>query len=455
VLLPSEDMLDLLTLARAQFAVTTIYHFLFVPLTLGLSIFIAVFETLGYIKEDDHYTKLALFMGKLFIINFAMGVVTGIVQEFQFGMNWAEYSRFVGDIFGAPLAIEALAAFFMESTFLGVWIFGRDKLPRKLHIASIWLVAFASNLSAYWILVANSFMQEPVGYVLRNGRAEMNDFIALIINPHVLLQYPHVAFSGLTTAAVFIIGVCAYKLIKKSNVEVFAKGLRFGAYAALISVIAVSLFGDFQGKYLVKHQPMKMAAAEAIWETQEPASLSVFSVIDENSKKNTFEIAIPKMLSFMSYSNFTGKVYGINDLQKEMEREFGPGNYIPPVSLSYWSFRIMAGFAMVLILAALIAIWFLWRKKISEAGWLLKALVVIIPVPYICNAFGWILTEMGRQPWIVYKVLKTDEAVSKSVSPGMVLTSLIGFTLIYGVLAVIDVYLLVKFAKKDVKEVEA
>ncbi len=448
-------MFDLVMLARTQFAVTTIYHFLFVPLTLGLSIFLAIFETLGYLKKDAHYEKLAVFMGKLFLINFAMGVVTGIVQEFQFGMNWAGYSRFVGDIFGAPLAIEALAAFFLESTFLGVWVFGRERLPRKAHILSIWLVAFASSLSAYWILVANSFMQDPVGFAIRNGRAEMTDFFALITNPHVLLQFPHVLFSGLTTAAFFIMGVSAYKLLKKSSTEIFTKALRFGAYAALISVVAVAVFGDLQGKYLVKHQPMKMAAAEALWETQEPADLSLFSVIDEKNRKNTFEISIPKMLSFMSYNNFTGKVYGINDIQEEMEKEFGAGNYIPPVTVTFWSFRIMVGFAMVLILASMVTLWFFWRKKAHSTGWLLKALVLIIPIPYICNAAGWILTEMGRQPWIVYRILKTEEAISKAVSPGMVLTTLVGFTLLYGILAVVDIYLLVKFAKADLKEAEA
>lgn len=442
-------MFDVLTLARLQFAVTTVYHFLFVPLTLGLSIFVAILETIGYAKKSDQYKKLAIFFGHLFLINFAMGVVTGIVQEFQFGMNWAGYSRFVGDIFGAPLAIEALAAFFLESTFLGVWIFGRNKLSKKVHLLSIWLVAIASNLSAYWILVANSFMQEPTGYALRNGRAEMTDFFAVITNPHVLLQFPHVVLSGLATAAVFMLGISAYKLMKKKDAEMFKKTLKFGAYAALISLVLVAFVGDLQGKYLVKTQPMKMAAAEALWETQEPASLSLFSIIDEQNKKNTFELAVPKMLSFMSYGNFTGKVYGINELQQQMEKEYGPGNYIPPVSVSFWSFRIMVGLGGLLILAALVTIFYIRKDRILKMEKLLKVLLWLIPLPYLCNATGWILAEMGRQPWIVYKVLKTEAAVSKAVSSGMVLTTLIGFTLIYGVLAVVDVYLLAKFASKD------
>ena len=291
-------MLDLVTLSRMQFGVTTVYHFLFVPLTLGLSIYVAIFETLGFLKNDAAWKKLAIFMGQLFLINFALGVVTGIVQEFQFGMNWSTYSRFVGDIFGAPLAIEALAAFFLESTFLGIWVFGRHKLPRKIHVASIWIVAIAGNVSAFWILCANSFMQEPVGYALRNGRAEMTNFIAVITNPHVILQFPHVLSSGLTTGAIFIMVVSAYKILQKNEVAIFAKSLRFGAIAAFISLLAVCGIGDAQGKFLVKHQPMKMAAAEALWETEQPASLSLFSVINEKTQTNTFSITIPKMLSF-------------------------------------------------------------------------------------------------------------------------------------------------------------
>jgi len=446
-------MLDVVTLARLQFAITTVYHFLFVPLTLGLSIYVAMFETLGFVKKDEAYRKLAIFMGQLFLINFAMGVVTGIVQEFQFGMNWAGYSRFVGDIFGAPLAIEALAAFFIESTFLGVWVFGRHKLPRPLHVASIWLVAFASNLSAFWILVANSFMQAPVGFVLRNGRAEMTDFFALIGNPHVFLQFPHVVTAGLSTGAVFIMGVSAYKILQKNDVATFTKSLKFGTIAALISLLAVCGIGDLQGKYLVKHQPMKMAAAEALWESQEPAALSLFSVIDEKSRRNTFEIAVPGMLSFMSYSNFTGRVPGINEIQAEMEKEFGPGNYIPPVTISYWCFRIMVGAGSFLILATFVILFFFRGNRIVSMKPLLWATVLLIPLPFLANATGWILTELGRQPWIVYKVLLVSDSVSKAVAAWQVLTTLIGFTVLYGALAVADIYLLVKFARKDISEV--
>jgi cytochrome d ubiquinol oxidase subunit I len=434
-------MFDVVWLSRMQFAITTLYHFLFVPLTLGLSIYIAWFETMAHVKKDTAYLQLSSLFTKLLIINFAMGVVTGIVQEFQFGMNWSGYSRFVGDIFGAPLAIEALAAFFLESTFLGIFIFGRNKLSRPVHLASIWLVAFSSNLSAFWILVANSFMQEPVGFVLRNGRAEMNDFAALITNPHVFVQFPHTVLAGLVTSAIFILGVSAWKLRHRERPEVFIKGVRFGAVLALATLLLVMVSGDIQGKHLVKTQPMKMAAAEALWETSQPAPFAVVALIDEENKENSFEIAIPKVLSFMSYNNFTGKVYGINELQAAMQEELGPGNYIPPVKVCFWSFRIMIGLGMLMLLVVVLALFFLRKNKIQDMPRLLKVLVWMLPVPFLCNSLGWVLTEVGRQPFIVYKLMLTSNSVSSVLNGSQVLASVIGFTLIYGVLAVIAVYL--------------
>lgn len=447
--------MDILALSRIQFAVTTIYHFLFVPLTIGLAIFIAAMETAAFVKKDDRYRRIAQFFGKLFLINFATGVVTGIVQEFQFGMNWSEYSRFVGDVFGAPLAIEALAAFFLESAFLGIWIFGRGKVSPKVHLLSIWLVAFASTLSAYWILVANSFMQEPVGYALRNGRAEMTDFLQLIANGHVLVQFAHVMTSALVTASVFVVGLSAYKLLKKKEMAVFSLSMKIGVAAALLSVVAVIGAGDIQGKYLAKHQPMKMAAAEALWETQKPASLSLFSLIDEKNQRNTFEISIPKLLSFLDYGDFTSEVKGIRELQSMLEEELGPGNYIPPVTLLFWSFRTMVGLGMLMLLV-LGAAFLLQRKgKLPDRPWLLKALVLLLPVPYLCNINGWILTEVGRQPWLVYKVLRTEAGISGSVSYGMVLASLIGFLLIYLVLTGVNLFLMRKVVLQHNGEVRA
>ena len=314
-------------LARWQFAIVTVYHYFFVPLTLGFSIIVAIMETLYVRTGDEIYKRMVKFWGKLFLINFAMGVATGLVQEFQFGMNWSEYSRFMGDIFGAPLAIEALLAFFMESTFLGLWIFGWDKLSKKAHLATIWLVALGSNLSAFWILTANSFMQEPTGYEIIGGRAQMTDFGALVTNPHVWLQFPHVVTSGVTTAALFVLGISAYHLAKKTEAGgMFRKSFRMAAIFGTIGVLLVTFIGHLQGQYMVEVQPMKMAAAEALWETEDPADLTVIGFFSEKEQKEIWSIKIPAMLSFMSFNSFEGEVKGIKDLQAEYEREYGPGD---------------------------------------------------------------------------------------------------------------------------------
>jgi cytochrome bd ubiquinol oxidase subunit I len=443
-----------LILSRVQFAVTTSYHFLFVPLTLGLSVLVALMET-WYVKTgDETYKRMAKFWGKLFLINFAMGVVTGLVQEFQFGMNWSEYSRFVGDIFGAPLAVEALLAFFLESTFIGVWIFGWEKLSKKVHLLSIWLVAIASNLSALWIIIANSFMQEPVGYILRNGRAEMNDFFALITNPHVFYQFSHTVLSGFTTAAFFVMGISAYHFLKMNFEDVFKRSFKIAVVFGMISVLGVAGIGHLQGMHIVKAQPMKMAAAEAHWETENPAGFNVAALVDEESQKNKFEVKIPRMLSFLSYNSFTGEVKGIKELQAEAEKAYGPGNYIPPVTSLFWSFRIMVGAGMWMILLAVLGLYFLKTNRLEQKSWFLKVLLWSIPIPYLANLTGWYMTEAGRQPWIVYGLQKTSEGLSTAVSAGSILTTLIAFTLIYGVLAIAEVYLLVKFIKRGPNETE-
>ena len=450
-------MLDTLLLSRWQFAITTVYHFLFVPLTLGLSILVAIIQTKYYRTGDAKYKTMAKFWGHLFVINFVLGVVTGLVQEFQFGMNWSGYSRFMGDIFGAPLAIEALAAFFIESTFMGVWIFGWDRLSKKVHLASIWLVAFASNLSALWILIANSFMQNPVGYTLNNGRAEMTSFKELITNPNVLHQYPHVFFAGLATAGFFMLAVSGYHLARKKNLPVMMPSFKIGAVVALVASLAVAGVGHVQGQYLGDEKPMKLAAMEALWETTEGAPLALYASIDEENRTNTTEIAIPKLLSFMADNRFDTTVKGINDLQKEYEELYGEGNYIPDVSLMFWSFRIMVGAGSAMVLIGLIACFVALKEK-YHAGWargFMKLLLPALLLPYLANSFGWILTEVGRQPWIVYGLQKTADAYSVSVSPTYVLISLIGFTLIYLVLAIIDVKLLVKYAKDIEDETKA
>ncbi len=446
--------MDQLLFARWQFAITTVYHFLFVPLTLGLSILVAIMHTKYYRTNDLKYRKMTKFWGKLFLINFALGVATGIVQEFQFGMNWSEYSRFVGDIFGAPLAIEALAAFFIESTFLGIWIFGWDKLPKLLHLLSIWLVAFASNLSAFWILVANSFMQNPQGFVLNNGRAEMVNFFDLITNPYVWHQFPHVVTAGITTAGFFVMGISAWHLAKKHDVDFFQKSFKYSVIYGLIGVLAVCGIGHAQGQFLMDVQPMKMAAAEAHWETEDPASFVAIAAIDEEAGENTFSIEIPNMLSFMTYNSFSGEVKGIHDLQAEYEAKYGEGNYVPQVTPLFWSFRAMVGAGGLMVLLALIGVVLLKTGKLQNSKLYLKVMLFAMALPYIANTTGWLITEMGRQPWIVYGLQKTAEGISTVVPASYILISMIGFTLVYGILAVVDVMLLVKYGKKSPEALE-
>jgi cytochrome d ubiquinol oxidase subunit I len=381
------------------------------------------------------------------LINFAMGVVTGIVQEFQFGMNWSEYSRFVGDIFGAPLAIEALLAFFLESTFLGVWIFGWDKLSKGAHAAVMWLVAIGSNLSALWILIANSFMQEPVGYILRGGRAEMSDFFALVLNPNVQVQFPHTVMAGFTTAAFFVMGISAYHLLKKREAGFFRHSFQIAAIIGTISVVLLTLNGHSQGQEMVRSQPMKMAAAEALWHTQNPASFSLITIGNLAQTKDVFAIRVPRLLSLLAYNQLSGEVKGIYDLQTQFEAQYGPGNYIPPIAVTYWSFRLMVGAGMLLLLLALYALFLTMGDIVESRAWILKLFVWAIALPYLANTFGWLMTELGRAPWVVYGLMKIEDAGSPAVMGWMALVTLIGFTLVYAVLMVADVYLLVKFAK--------
>ncbi|WP_459477653.1 cytochrome ubiquinol oxidase subunit I [Clostridium saccharoperbutylacetonicum] len=438
---------NVINFARWQFAITTVYHFFFVPLTIGLGFYLAIMETFYVKTGNEKYKKMVKYWGKLFLINFAMGVVTGLVQEFQFGMNWSNYSRYVGDIFGVPLAIEALLAFFLESTFLGIWVFGWEKVSKKIHLLSIWIVSIATMISAFWILTANSFMHEPVGYTLNNGRAEMTSFTELITNPHLWVQFPHTIFAALCTGAFFILGISAYHVIKKNNTEWVKSSLKMGIIMALVSSFLVALMGDLQGKYLVKNLPMKMAAAEALWDTKDPAPLAVVAIADEENKKNSFEISVPKLLSFMSYNSFTGEVKGINDIQAEYEKKYGPGNYIPQVNLSFYSFRLMVGAGMLMILIGLLGLYFYKKGTIYNKKTLLKLMLLSIALPYLANSSGWILTEVSRAPWIVFGLLKIENAVSPTVSLSYVVTSLVSFALVYTVLAIIDVTLMVKFAK--------
>ena len=439
--------MDPLTLARWQFAITTVYHFFFVPLTLGLAWLLVLMQTIYVATGQEVYKTMTKFWGKLFVINFAMGVVTGIVQEFQFGMNWSEYSRFVGDIFGAPLAIEALLAFFLESTFLGVWIFGWDRLPRRIHLGAIWLVAIASSLSALWILIANSFMQQPVGYVISGGRAEMADFGALVFNPNVWVQFPHVLISGLVTASFFLLGISAYHLVRRSETEVYRRSFQIGAWVGLAASILIILNGHSQAQHMVVTQPMKMAAAEGLFESEDPASFSLITIGDLEGRREVFAIRIPRLLSLLAYNRLEGRVWGINDLQQEFELAFGPGDYVPVAWIAYWSFRAMVGAGMLMLALAGGSVAVLMRGRLDPPPRALRFLPWAIALPYLATTTGWLLTETGRMPWVVYGVMRVEDAVSATVSAGMVLTSLIVFTLLYGLLMLATIYLLSKFAR--------
>jgi cytochrome d ubiquinol oxidase subunit I len=446
--------MNTLLLARLQFALTTVYHFFFVPLTLGLSVLVAIMETAYVNTGQDVYKRMTKFWGKLFLINFALGVVTGIVLEFQFGMNWSEYSRFMGDIFGVPLAIEALLAFFLESTMLGIWIFGWDRLPKQVHLAAIWLVAIGSNLSALWILIANSFMQEPVGYTLRNGRAELTSFVDLLLNPHVLVQFPHVFMAGLTTASFFVLGISAWHLLRRpqddeAGRDMIKRSFQIGAIIAVIATLAVIVVGHNQAQLMVKIQPMKMAAAEALWENHGPASMSLITIGNEPERRDVFAIRIPRLLSLLACNNLTCDIEGIKDIQARYINEYGPGNYVPPVALSYWSFRIMVGAGFLMLALAVLAIFHVVAENFEAKPRFLHALTLALFLPYIANTTGWLLTELGRQPWIVFGLMTVDKAVSPNVPFGSMLFSLIGFTLIIGSLVAADVYLLRKYAHPD------
>jgi len=440
--------MDTVLLSRLQFALTSIYHWLFVPLTLGTGWFVAFMQTRYYQTRDETWHKMAKFWGRLFLINFAIGVVTGIVQEFQFGMNWSQYSRYVGDIFGAPLAVEALLAFFMESTFLGIWVFGEGKVPEKVHLASIWLVAIGSNLSALWILLANGWMQHPVGYVINaaNHRAELVDFFALITNPKGWLFFWHTISDGVLMAAMMILAVSGYHIFRKQNVAFFKRSFMIGSVVGLVASVLVFLGGHTMGQYMYDTQPMKFASIEAHWETSQPASFSLLTIGDLSGKREVWSIRVPGVLSFLACNNFNCEVRGVNDIQKEYEAKYGPGDYIPLMVVTYWTFRIMMTFGFIMIAITAFFVWSNMRGDITKAKWM-KWMPALLVLPYLANASGWILTEMGRQPWIVYGLLKVQDGVSPNLTPLDLLISLIGYTAVYGSLAVAMVKLMVRYAK--------
>jgi cytochrome d ubiquinol oxidase subunit I len=437
--------MDVLDLARWQFGATTVYHFLFVPLTIGLAPLVAIMHTAYVRTGKDHWRRMTQLFGKILLINFALGVVTGIVQEFQFGMNWSDYSRFVGDIFGAPLALEALLAFFLESTFLGLWIFGWDRLPTKVHLLTIWLVAIGTTISAFFILAANSFMQWPVGYIVnpQTQRAELASFLDVLTNPHLTTQFPHTILSAWVTAAFVILAVAAWHLRRNNEVELFRSAATLALAVGLVASVGTAFVGHTQAQLMTRQQPMKMAAAEALWDTEQPAGFSIFAVGDIENGRNHVNLVVPNLLSILSTNSLDGEVRGINDIQAEYEATYGPGNYVPNVGVAYWSFRLMVGAGFLMIGLSALGLWFVRRRTLLDNRWFLRLLLPAAALPYIANSTGWILTEMGRQPWIVFGVMTTDQGVSPGVSNLSVAISLATFATVYTVLGIIGFRLIV------------
>ena len=428
-----------LELARWQFGITTLYHFIFVPVTIGMAIFTAYCQTRWYRGHGEHWLRATRFWGKLMLISFALGVATGIVQEFQFGMNWSEYSRFVGDIFGAPLAMEGLAAFFVESTFLGLWIFGWGRLSKRLHLFCIWAVAIATVLSAYFILAANSWMQNPVGYEMVDGKPRLTSIWAVLSSDTTLFAFAHTVLACLLTAGMLVTAISAWHLLRGRETRLFGDALRTSLPLVAVAATLTVVVGHFFGVLMTEQQPMKMAAADAVFETTEGAGLSLFAVgdLEGNPQGLRRNVEIPNLLSFIMTGYPQGEVEGVNNINAEYRERFGPGEYAPIIAVTYWSWRAMlgAGFAMLAFGAAG---WLLARRgKITTSRPFLRLAIPLATLPFIGSFAGWIFTEMGRQPWVVFGLFKTADAVSPSVGIGEVLTTLIGFTLLYGILAVI------------------
>lgn len=441
--------LSALDLSRWQFGLTTVYHFLFVPLTIGMVFLVAIMQTVWYKTNDEKWLKLTKLFGKLFLINFALGVVTGIVQEFQFGMNWSAYSRFVGDIFGAPLAMEGLLAFFFEATFIGLWIFGWERLSKRVHLFTIWMTALGVVLSAYFILAANSFMQHPVGFVFNQAknRAELVDIGAVLTNIVAINQFPHTITASIMFSGAVMVGVSAYHLKRSQFVETMRTSLRFGLWTVIVGGLGTVISGDGLGLAMVQTQPMKMAAAEALYNTTNNASFSLFTLGTPDGKSELFSIRIPDLLSFLSTHTFDGQVEGLNNLQAEYVASFGPGDYMPVIWITYWAFRWMIGLGILSGLVAVVGLWMTRKGKVNLPKWAWNIAIWASPIPVLAISIGWMFTEMGRQPWIVFSLLKTADSVSPGINGVDVLISLISFTAIYGVLAIVEMKLYLKAAQ--------
>ena len=458
--------MDALDVSRWQFGITTVYHFILVPLTIGLAPMVAAMQTMWVITGKDSWYRLTKFFGQLFLINFALGVATGIVQEFQFGMNWSEYSRFVGDVFGAPLALEGLVAFFLESTFLGLWIFGWSRLPKLVHLATIWLVAIGVNASAFFIIAANSWMQHPVGaiYNEETGRAELTDIWALLTNNTALAAFPHAVAGAFLTAATFVAGISGWWMVREARKKkldepatdsrsMFRSAARMSFIVMIVAGGALAITGDIQGKLMFEQQPMKMASAESLCDTETGASFSLLTVGTHNNCESVVHlIAIPGLTSFLAENDFGATVQGVNQLQDQYEQQFGPGNYKPNLFVTYWAFRMMIGLAAGSALLAVAGLWVTRGGRIPDQKWFSWLSLLAIPTPFLANSAGWIFTEMGRQPWVVAPNLSGVDQIRLTVDQGvsdhpvgLVVASLVTFTLLYAALGGVWFYLLRRY----------
>jgi cytochrome bd ubiquinol oxidase subunit I len=443
-------------LARWQFAFTTINHFLFVPVTIGLAFLTALLQTAWYLSKRDEYLRLTRFFGTLLVINVAIGVVTGIVQEFEFGMNWGAYSRLVGNIFGAPLAMEGLAAFFLESTFLGLWLFGWDKLPRRIHLLTIWLVSLGAVLSAAFIMAANSWMQHPVGYVMVNGKPQLNDIWALLTNPVFVWGYAKVLLASLVTGAAVMLAVSAWQLRHGGAQEVFTRSARLALVVLVPAILFTMLVGDELGVIEARYQPMKIAAAEGQWTTCQPCSFSLIQIGGGNRDQTPTQIlAIPHLLSLLATNHWNGKVIGLDPLQSQYSKQFGPGYYVPNVFIQYWSMRVMAYAGVLVFLLGLWGLWLIRRKTLAKSRRFLWVAIWASVLPFLMNTAGWLLTESGRQPWIVQGIMLTKNGISPTVSTTMLVISLTAFVLLYGVLATVDLLLMLKYSREQLPPARA
>ena len=437
-------------LARWQFAFVTVNHFFFVPITIGLAFLTALLQTAWHRSKREEYLRLTRFFGTLLVINVAIGVVTGLVQEFQFGMDWGAYSRLVGNVFGAPLAMEGLAAFFLESTFLGLWLFGWDKLPRRVHLATIWAVSLGTALSAMFIMAANSWMQHPVGYQMVNGKPVLNDVWALFTNPVFVWGYAKVLLASLVTGAMVMLAVSAWQLRRGADKDVFARAARLSLVILVPAILFTMLVGDELGVIEARYQPVKIAAAEAQWTTCQPCSFSLFQIGGGNNDQTPTEIiAIPHLLSLLATNTWNGKVVGLNPLQNQYTKQYGPGYYVPNVFIQYWGMRVMAyGGALTLLIAAW-GLWLIRRKTLATSRVFLWTATWAVVLPFLMNTAGWLLTESGRQPWIVQGIMLTKNGISPSLSTTWIAISLTAFVLVYAVIGTVDLLLMLKYSRQQ------